>query len=157
MGAVVAAAPGMLRDETRRWADAHDAWVCELEADAESYWRLLAREWNRPGDLALVEHDMVPAAGVTDAMAACPRPWCTSPYRIENSWLGEGLGCVKLAARLKTRHSDLMLRLGEIADDGSPAKDWHRLDTRLARLLRDRGYRPHTHRRSRHLHDYDRH
>jgi hypothetical protein len=154
MTPVVAAAPGMLRGETRQWAEAHGATVRDLEADAEAYWRLLAEQWAAPGDLLLVEHDMLPAPGVTDAMAGCRRPWCTSPYRIEHSWLTEGLGCVKLAARLKARHPDLMDRLGAVADDGMPAKDWHRLDTRLCRLLREIGYAPHPHRRSRHLHDY---
>jgi hypothetical protein len=153
--AAVAAAPGMLHPQTRAWAVQHSARIIDLAADHESYWRLLAAEWARPEDLLLVEHDMLPAPGVTESMTACPRPWCTSPYRIEHSWLDDGLGCVKLAARLKQRHPDLMTRLGEISD-GSPAKDWHRLDTRLSALLRGHGYRPHPHRRSEHLHNYGR-
>jgi hypothetical protein len=152
--AVVAAASGVLRERTRTWADAHGARIVDLETDPESYWRLLHTLWTEPGDLVLIEHDMVPAEGVTDAMTACPRPWCTSPYRIAHSWLTEGLGCVRLAARLKQRHPDLMTKLGEITGDGLPPRDWHRLDTRLARLLRGHGYAPHTHRRSTHLHDY---
>ena len=154
MPVVVPAVPGMLHETTREWAGAHDAAVYDLEPDAEAYWRLLAREWAEPGDLVIVEHDMLPADGVTEAMAACPRPWCSSPYRIEHSWLVDGLGCVKLAGRLKQQHPDLMIRLGELADDGAPPRDWHRLDTRVSRLLRDLGYRPHAHRRSQHLHDY---
>lgn len=152
--ATVAAVPGMLENRTRAWAEVNGARIVLLEADAESYWRLLAEQWRQPGDMLLIEHDIVPADGVTDAMQACPRPWCTSPYRIAHSWLAEGLGCIKLAVRLKRRHPDLMHRLGEITGDGLPPKDWHRLDVRLARLLRDLGYAPHTHRRSEHLHDY---
>jgi hypothetical protein len=152
--AVVAAVSGMLHERTRAWADAHGARVAWLEADAEAYWRLLADEWAAPGDLLLVEHDIEPAPDVTAAMVACPRPWCSSPYRIAHSWLAEGLGCVKFSARLKARHPDLMTRLGEITGDGLPKRDWHRLDVRLARLLRGLGYTPHTHRRSLHLHDY---
>jgi len=154
--AIVAAAPGMLHEATRRWAQAEGARICQLDADVEAYWRLLAAEWDRPGDLILIEHDMLPADGVTAAMGACARPWCTSPYRIEHTWLQDGLGCVKLAGRLKTRHPGLMGRLGDVDGDGSPAKDWHRLDTRLSQLLRTLGYRPHVHKRSLHLHDYDR-
>lgn len=154
MTAVVPAAPGFLRDETRAWADRNAADITWLDPDPESYWRLLAAEWATPGDLLIVEHDMLPAPGVTEAMTACLRPWCCSPYRIAHSWLDEGLGCVKLAARLKDRHPDLMARLGEVTGDGLPARDWHRLDVRLARLLRDLGYAPHRHRRSVHLHDY---
>lgn len=151
---VVAAVPGMLQGATAAWAEQNGARIVWLESDPEAYWRLLAAEWNRPGDLLLVEHDVVPAHGVTHAMAACRRPWCTSPYRIAHSYLTEGLGCVRLADRLKHRHPGLMDRLGEAAGDGLPAKDWHRLDVRLARLLRDIGYRPHAHRRAVHLHDY---
>jgi hypothetical protein len=146
----------MLHEQTRQWAVSYGARICHLETDAEAYWRLLAQEWDAAGDMLLIEHDMLPADGVTDAMTDCRRPWCTSAYRIEHSWLADGLGCVKLAGRLKVRHPDLMIRLGEIAGDGLPAKDWHRLDTRLSRLLRDLGYRPHVHRRSQHLHDYRR-
>lgn len=155
MAGVVAAVPGILHERTRAWAERHDARIAWLEGDAEAYFRLLRALWGEPGDLLLIEHDIVPAAAVTGAMAACLRPWCTSPYRIAHSWLDEGLGCVKLAARLKQRHPRLMDELGETAGDGSPAKDWHRLDTRLAHLLRDHGYRPHAHRRSEHLHDYE--
>lgn len=151
---VIAAIPGMLQDATAAWAEKHGARLAWLEPDPEAYWRLLAGQWTEPGDLILIEHDIVPADGVTDAMAACGRPWCTSPYRIAHSYLTEGLGCVKLAARLKHRHPDLMHRLGQVTGDGLPAKDWHRLDVRLAALLRGLGYAPHAHRRSTHLHDY---
>lgn len=154
MNVLVAAAPGMLHERTRDWAEQCGARIAWLDPDSESYFRLLEAEWTRPGDLLLVEHDMLPAPGVTESMTACPRPWCSSPYRIAHSWLTEGLGCVKLAARFKTRHPDLMARLGQITGDGLPAKDWHRLDTRLAALLRGHGYAPHPHRRSVHLHDY---
>ena len=156
MTAVVAAVEGFLKPETRAWADRHAADVAWLDRDAEAYWRLLDREWRVPGDLVLVEHDVLPAPGVTTAMGACPRPWCSSPIRIEHTWLPDGLGCVRLAARLKERHPDLMTRLGEITGDGLPPKDWHRLDVRLSQLLRSLGYRPHLHRRSLHLHDYSR-
>lgn len=153
--AVVAAVPGFLRDETRAWADLHAADITWLSRDNEAYFRFLADEWcTVPGDLMLVEHDIVPAPGVTAQMESCPRPWCTSPFKIAHSWLPDGLGCVKLAARLKERHPDLMDRLGEMSGDGLPPRDWHRLDTRLASLLRGLGYRPHAHRRSLHLHDY---
>jgi hypothetical protein len=155
--AVIPAVPGMLHDQTRAWADRHAADVAWLDPDDEAYWRLLHAEWAVPGDLLLVEHDMLPAPGVTGAMTACPRPWCSSPYQIANGhWLADGLGCVKLAARLKTRHPDLTARLGAMDGDGLPARNWRRLDTRLSALLRSLGYRPHAHRRSLHLHDYAR-
>lgn len=154
LAALVPYVSGMLHEQTRQWAKASGARLEELATDNEAYFRLLAAEWEAPGPLVVVEEDMLPAPGVTVAMLTCRRPWCVSSYRIAHSWLTEGLGCVKLAARLKTRHPDLMARLGQITGDGLPAKDWHRLDTRLAALLRGHGYAPHPHRRSVHLHDY---
>ena len=156
MTAVVPAVEGFLKPETRAWADRHGADVTWLDRDAEAYWRFLAAEWRVPGDLLLIEHDILPAPGVTVQMEACPRPWCSSPFMIENGWLPDGLGCVRLAGRLKERHPDLMERLGEMTGDGLPPKDWRRLDVRLSKLLRSPGYRPHLHRRSVHLHDYSR-
>jgi hypothetical protein len=154
---VIPAVEGFLRDETRAWAEAHGAKVCWLDRDTDAYWRCLAAEWPVPGDLLLIEHDMLPAPGVTAQMESCPRPWCSSPFMIENgTWLPDGLGCVKLAGRLKGRHPDLMAALGEMTGDGLPPKDWRRLDVRLSQLLRSHGYRPHLHRRSVHLHDYSR-
>ena len=153
--AVVPAVDGFLKPETRSWADRHGADITWLDRDTEAYWRFLAAEWAVPGDFLVVEHDVVPAPGVTTAMESCPRPWCSSPYTIANgTLLPDGLGCVRLAARLKGRHPDLMLRLGEMTGDGLPPKDWRRLDVRLSQLLRSLGYRPHLHRRSLHLHDY---
>lgn len=157
MAPVVAAVQGFLKDETRAWADRHGADVTWLDRDDHAYWRFLDAGWRTPGDLLLIEHDMLPAPGVTTAMSACPRPWCTSPYQIGTGpWLLDGLGCAKLAGRLKDRHPDLTERLGEMTGDGLPPKDWRRLDVRLSQLLRSLGYRPHQHRRSLHLHDYGR-
>lgn len=175
MGISIPHVNGMLHERTRVWwesprtCDDQLAWLVELDAaDDTAYWRWLADEWSvtEPDlferytvpvtpDLVIVEQDMVPAASVVDQMLKCARPWCVSPYQISSGmWLDEGLGCTKFAARLKTRHPDLMERVGEIDDDGQPAKTWRRLDTRIARLLRQLGYAPHRHARSEHLHDY---
>lgn len=151
--------PGMLEAETREWADANDALLIVLScADPADYWDLLASQWEHysaGGPITVVEQDVVPAPGVVDDMERCPRPWCSSPYRLGTGvWLTEGLGCTKFSAKLVARHPDLMARVGEIDDDGLPAKDWHRLDVRIARVLTQMGYKVHAHRRSRHLHDY---
>jgi hypothetical protein len=124
-----------------------------------AYWRFLADDWDIGRrfntDTVIVEQDIVPAPGVVERMLACRRPWCASPYVIgAGTVLADGLGCTKFAARLKTRHPDLMEQVGRIDDDGLPAKNWRRLDTRISRLLRQLGYRPHVHARSEHLHDY---
>lgn len=149
---------GMLEDATREWAEASGARLNPLYDDPSAYWELLASEW-RYGEidapLVVVEHDVLPARGVVEAMQACPRPWCASPYQLGTGvWLDEGLGCTKFSAKLITDHPDLMEVVGRIDNDGMPARDWHRLDVRIARTLRDLGYAPHRHRRSTHLHDY---
>lgn len=177
MGISIPYVDGMLHERTRDWWKAPRTsndqlvWTVTLDAtDDVAYWRWLVEEWTvtEPDaferytvpvtpDLLIVEQDMVPAPGVVDRMLDCPRPWCSSPYRIGSGiWLDEGLGCTKFAVRLKTRHPDLMQRVGDLDDDGQPAKTWRRLDTRIARLLRDLGYAPHRHARSEHLHDYAR-
>jgi hypothetical protein len=152
---VVPHIPGMLHPCTRDWATARHARLVALDPyDTEAYWRLLRDEGADPGDLLIVEQDIVPAPGVTTAMLACPHPWCTSPYPIASRQLHDGLGCTKLSDSLKTQHPDLMDRLGEVDGDGLPAKDWRRLDVRLSKLLRGLGYEPHQHAPSEHLHDY---
>jgi len=148
-----------LRPETKAWAEANHAQLIEIDVGDEiGYWRLLAEQWLAPGDLIIVEHDMLPAAGVTVEMEDCRRPWCSSPYPIgagvATHILTRGLGVVKFAARLKDRHPDLLARVGEAGVDGVPLKHCWRLDTRLTDRLDLLGYRPHTHRRSQHLHDY---
>ncbi|MBT8161001.1 MULTISPECIES: hypothetical protein [Arthrobacter] len=159
-----------LESETETWARANGALICLLlQSDSSHYWTLLSMMWmasagtsRDPGlsehvgkPLTVVEQDVVPARGVVEAMEACPEPWCASPYQLGTGvWLDEGLGCTKFSAKLIADHPDLMEVVGWIDDDGMPARDWHRLDVRIARTLRDLGYAPHRHRRSTHLHDY---
>ncbi len=153
--------PEKLYAQTFEWSKARPdvlPWPIRLD-DWTAYWRMLSHAWQELGDLAVVEHDMLPADGVVEEMLACPAPWCTSPYRASPNRnepdLIEGLGCTKFSEALKLRESDLMRVVGEIAEPGLPAKIWKRLDVRIARVLRTRKYAPHTHKRSTHLH-YDR-
>lgn len=158
-GAVVPYTRDRLHEQTHQWAVKHGARLREIDPrDEAGYWKLLVDEWlTMPGDLVIVEHDMLPADGVVEEMEDCRRPWCTSPYQVTvypTNIVRNGLGCVKFAQRLKDRHPDLMHRLGDVAGDGLPARSWRRLDARLTDLLHLLGYRSHTHRRSTHLHDY---
>lgn len=148
---VVGYVDGMLAELTRAWAEAHDARMVRLSADTD-YHDLLAGMWTGAEDLIVVEQGVDPAPGVVSTMAACRRPWCASPYWVGHSWLADGLGCTRIAARVQVRHPDLWATFE--VDDGLPARDWRRVDTRLSAALRRRGYRPHVHARSRHLHDY---
>jgi hypothetical protein len=150
---------GKLHEHTRVWGEWNDAEFVELPlGDDTAYWRLLAARWAVPGDLFIVEEDMVPPDRVVERMHRCARPWCTSPYTIGHTQLlVQGLGCTRFAARLKERHPDLLDEVGQVASDGMPARDWRRCDTRIVNALRARGYAPHhKHARSLHLHDYGR-
>lgn len=147
---------GMLHADTERWGAEHGAVLKRIRyGDDEGYWRLLSTLWKESGDLLIVEQDMLPSPHVTDRMARCRRPWCVSPFQVDGgAWAQEALGCTKFAARLKSRHPDLMVELGESTAYGDAPKLWHRLDIRLALLMRELGYRPHIHKRSVHLHNY---
>lgn len=150
--------PEKLYAQTYEWSkDRPDviAWPIK-DYDFTAYWRMLLYCWQAPGDTVVVEHDMLPADGVVDEMIACPEPWCTSPYRASPNKkeldIVDGLGCVKFSVTLKSNEFDLMRVVGEMSEHGLPAKIWKRLDVRIAKALRARGYGPHTHQRSIHLH-----
>jgi hypothetical protein len=113
-------------------------------ADATAYHSLLASVWREPGELVVVEHDVGISAEVLPGFAACPEPWCGNPYRIGRQLL-TALGCARFTAALKAAEPDLLDVAGEIDGDGYPARDWRRLDSRVAGELRRRGYRQHWH------------
>ena len=150
--------PNKVYGQTFEWAQRRPdviPWPIR-EDDYTGYFRLLASCWEEPGNTVIVEHDMLPANNVVLRMLVCRQPWCTSPYRGSPNKnepdLIDGLGCVKFSAELKRSEPYLMRVVSEIAEPGLPAKIWKRLDVRIAGELRLRGYAPHTHERSTHLH-----
>lgn len=150
---------GMLHPGTEHWAKIYtNTELVELDAgDDTAYWRLLAMAWRESGDLVIVEQDIVPPLDGIESMARCPRRWCTCVYEIAHgTWLDSGLGCVKFSARAKHHYPALMDRVGYIDNDGSPAKDWHRLDTRVSLVMHQLDYLPHSrgHGKAQHMHDY---
>lgn len=112
--------------------------------DPTAYWRLLAGEWGRPGDLVTIEHDIGIHADVLPGFDACPEPWCGHPYNIAGTLLA-CLGCTRFRGELKTAVPDLFTAIAGIDHDGLPAMDWRRLDVRLAGELQVRGYKLHVH------------
>lgn len=156
MTVIIPYVPGMLHEQTEAFAQGRDdVHLHDVSAGDDAYFNLLAEEWHLDGDLLIVEQDMAPAAGVVDEMLACRWPWCSSPYEVANRQLiTDGLGVTKFSATLKALRPQLMRTVGEICDDGLPAKNWRRLDTRISRTLRAAGHQPHLHTRSVHLHDY---
>lgn len=112
--------------------------------DASAYWRVLAREWVRPGDLTVIEHDIGIRPGVVAGFESCREPWCGHPYAI-GAQLLVCLGCTRFTAELKAAEPDLLEVVGQDGTGGLPAKDWRRLDVRLAEELERRGYKRHRH------------
>lgn len=113
-------------------------------ADDAGYWRLLAAEWAKPGDLVLVEQDIALRPGVIAGFDSCREPWCGHPYPI-GAQLLVCLGCTRFTAELKAREPDLLEQVGRDDTGGLPARDWRRLDVRIGDELRRRGYTVHEH------------
>lgn len=113
-------------------------------ADMSAYWRLMAACWREPGELVVIEQDIGIGPEVLPGFAACPEPWCGNPYRIGRQLL-VCLGCTRFSAKLKAAEPDVLDVVGEVGNDGLPAKDWRRLDVRILDELRKRGYRQHWH------------
>lgn len=153
---------GMLREETEEWYGDHpEARLWSIDpADRTGYWQMINHVWkhDRFDDLLIVEQDMLPAPGVVEEMQACSHMWCVSPYQCSSQTLDvplltEGLGCTKFAALMKRTHPHMPLVVSCMADHGLPAKDWRRLDVRIAQVLRGFNFTPHVqHERSTHLH-----
>lgn len=79
---VVPYVAGRLHPETEKWTVESGATLHELSLDHDAYWKALVSWWKRPGDLVVVEHDVVPASGVVEQMLKCSHLWCSSPYAI---------------------------------------------------------------------------
>jgi len=148
--------PDRIEHRTAEWAyERGDVLAVNVAGSPTAYYELLAAHWREPGDLLIVEHDMLPADGCVDEMLKCRWGWCTATYTIANGQqCTDGLGVAKFSATLKQLRPQLMDEVGAIADDGLPAKDWHRLDTRISRILRGAYHQPHVHAPAEHLHDY---
>jgi hypothetical protein len=136
-----------LDERTVALLDAHAPGWAGIELDParpDAYQALLAAEWDRPGDLMLVEHDIGIHAGVVPGFEDCPELWCGHAYPIGEQML-VCLGCTRFRHELKQAVPDLCNRIDSLPFDGSPARDWRRMDVRLAGVLQGLGYAPHTH------------
>ena len=109
-----------------------------------AYFTLVAEEWSRPGDLVIVEHDIGINRHVMPGFRRCREPWCGHAYPIGQQML-VCLGCTRFTAELKAAEPDLMTVVGGIDNDGLHARDWRRLDVRMADVLHRRGYEAHEH------------
>lgn len=110
----------------------------------ESYWELLAAEWQKPGDLILVEQDNALRADVIPSFDACDGVWCGFPYPIGEQLL-VCLGMTRFREELKLAEPDLLEVVGLDGTGGLRPKMWQRLDIRLMEELHHRGYSAHEH------------
>ncbi|MHB1472404.1 MAG: hypothetical protein ACYCV4_02055 [Dermatophilaceae bacterium] len=115
-----------------------------LGPQSDAYHDLLASMWTGRDDLLIIEQDIGIHASVIPSLMFCPEPWCAFPYLVAGKAL-TALGCVRFTASLQTAEPDLFDTIGLIANDGLPAKDWRRMDVRLAGTLTERGYATHVH------------
>ena len=102
----------------------------------ESYWYLLAELWEARETVILVEHDVVPAAGTLDAMAACPHDWCACEYRCGDLYM-TALGCTKFSGDLMERNPDVVNRI--------LSRAWNGLDGQIVATLHMHGETEHVH------------
>jgi hypothetical protein len=146
-----------LDDRTRSLLDRHaPGWVgVELDpAQPGAYQSLMEAEWQRPGDLMVVEHDIGIHADVLPDFTDCPGLWCGNPYNIAGQLL-VCLGCTRFRAELKTAVPDLFGLIDALPFDGLQPRDWRRMDVRIAGVLQSRGFGVHTHHRPvDHYHEY---
>lgn len=119
----------------------------------DAYWINLKDWWAQPGDLVIVEQDMLPAPNVVQEMLKCDHDWCSSPYLIDKKlMINQGLGCVKFSERLRQAHPDMAEMAGEPSGEDEPHGVWWMLDNRLAHHLMKADYQVHEHEPSVHLH-----
>ena len=113
-------------------------------ATTESYFELLAAEWQVPGDLVIVEQDNALRADVLPSFHACESMWCGFPYPIGANDL-VCLGMTRFRDALKIAEPDLLEIVGQDGTGGLPPKVWQRLDIRILEELHHRGYEQHAH------------
>ena len=111
----------------------------EVTGDA-GYWMLLASLWRQGEAFAIVEHDVIPAAGALASFEACDADWCSCPYPYLAGTYA-GLGCARFRAAVMARHPDLMDVVAGMSNDSHPPMHWCTLDAWIRVVLIQRGER----------------
>lgn len=112
----------------------------------DAYWQLLSQLWSGGEDFCLIEHDIVPHAGVLPAFVDCPEPWCTFAYPYDRFGLYHGSGCARFRHALMRLEPDLLERVAETnGGELHPPKHWCTLDAFIQMHLGARGYAQHRH------------
>jgi len=160
---------GKLRPETFEWALRHNAELCQLGPTDESYYWTFRGWWldPEPGDLVIVEQDIVPPPDALYSFARCPSHWCACWYELypttehgkdysQTIPFGWGLGCTRFSEKLRREHPELADRAGELLvfgpePDPDPPRVWWVMDMRLTMNISRLGHLPHDHGQARHL------
>lgn len=105
--------------------------LVDVSADDTAYWRLLRDLWAARRTFILVEHDIVPAAGVLDAMRACDHDWCGAEYPVGTIW-GVFHGCTRYGAAVIRRNPEAVRSIPE------QHRGWQSLDSLVIAYLNRR-------------------
>lgn len=148
---------GVVRDLVTRYAP-EDWEIVPVYTDPDvptAYHDAVCAEWERPGDLVIVEQDIAVGPETFAQYEACPEWMCTSL-----TWAAGRVqpttGCVRFRGELKAHHPDLV-DAARMVDDATdmPPGDWRRIDVRVYGAARARGVLLHAHDpQVLHLHDY---
>lgn len=149
---------GKLHDETvdavRAAGYPYTLWPIDAQ-DVYAYGALFADFWAKPGDLVIIEQDIVPPAGSITKLIECTYPWCSHYYYCNNPVPAYGLGMCRFTDTIKRR----LPSLGEQAarDYRGHARRMHylNLNERIISLMHHWGVTAHMHDPiAAHLHDY---
>lgn len=139
---------GMLREETRAAVldqDANAVFVELPRTSPTAYARLLLDLWRRPGDVVIVEQDVIPPPYAIANLLRCTSGWCTHPMLHGEKVATDLLGLAKFSDALKR----LCPQAGEAALLGGIGAymwpHWRSCDQLLSRWFRHRDYDPCVH------------
>lgn len=66
-----------------------------------AYADILRAHWRVPGDLVIVEQDVVPPPGSIYRLVSCTEPWCSLLVWYGNGYIATSFGCCKLGHELR--------------------------------------------------------
>jgi hypothetical protein len=138
----------MLRSETvyavnDQWQTAH---FYPIDPHSPTrYARLLIELYVDPGDLVIVEQDVVPPEGSIARLLDCDYAWCTHPMLHGGERKIDLLGLAKFSAGLKRMWPYAFEAALHKGVGGSHRPHWRSCDTLIARWLRIHKLEPHVH------------
>lgn len=139
---------GMIRDQTASAVldQVPSAVFAEIPADSPtSYAALLLHLWELPGDVVIVEQDVVPPPGSIGELLACASGWCTHGMLHGTVIHTDLLGLAKFGHNLKT-FCPRFMECALLGGGGSYTwPNWRSLDRLISRQFRHWDYDPCVH------------